>query len=367
MILAIILFLLLCYVPVVLALTFTPLIAKRNIFFGITIPIEQREHDQVKQIRRAYLRDSVIMAVLTLIAFFVLKPYEEKSFTIAILVASFFPLVYHTVLYLIAYYRTKQLKQQMGWATQEQISYEVVQPNITNEQRPVLSNVWYVLPLVIIFLTVSHLVTIYDTLPERIITHYDITGTPDGFSEKSFFSVFGLSFVQIFMIGLFLFVNWMVKASKYQLEPTNPSKSWQNTMQFRRLSSIFMYVLCLIIVLFFAIMQLQTVYEVGSDMVLATIIAELVLTTLVVVVFVMKALRLKRGPHTKETTVTSMDQDQYWKLGGFYYNPHDPAWIVEKRMGIGWTFNFAHPISWFVLLGTLVAVGLLTLFLSTIQ
>jgi uncharacterized membrane protein len=25
-----------------------------------------------------------------------------------------------------------------------------------------------------------------------------------------------------------------------------------------------------------------------------------------------------------------------------YHNPNDPALLVEKRMGIGWTFNFAN-------------------------
>ena len=34
--------------------------------------------------------------------------------------------------------------------------------------------------------------------------------------------------------------------------------------------------------------------------------------------------------------------DGYWKLGLFYYNPQDPAMLVEKRFGIGWTINFGN-------------------------
>jgi uncharacterized membrane protein len=31
----------------------------------------------------------------------------------------------------------------------------------------------------------------------------------------------------------------------------------------------------------------------------------------------------------------------FWKLGLFYYNPDNPRIFVPKRIGIGWTLNFA--------------------------
>jgi uncharacterized membrane protein len=46
--------------------------------------------------------------------------------------------------------------------------------------------------------------------------------------------------------------------------------------------------------------------------------------------------------------------DACWKLGMFYFNPDDPALFVEKRIGIGYTINFAHGSSWIVLALTLV-------------
>ena len=36
----------------------------------------------------------------------------------------------------------------------------------------------------------------------------------------------------------------------------------------------------------------------------------------------------------------------YWKAGLFYYNPDDPRLFVGKRLGIGWTLNFARPVAW---------------------
>lgn len=34
--------------------------------------------------------------------------------------------------------------------------------------------------------------------------------------------------------------------------------------------------------------------------------------------------------------------DRYWKWG-FYVNPSDSALMVEKRYGLGYTFNMGHP------------------------
>ena len=37
------------------------------------------------------------------------------------------------------------------------------------------------------------------------------------------------------------------------------------------------------------------------------------------------------------------DDDDYWLLGMFYYNPNDRRLNVEKRVGVGGTINMAHP------------------------
>jgi len=47
-----------------------------------------------------------------------------------------------------------------------------------------------------------------------------------------------------------------------------------------------------------------------------------------------------RGPIGDRTA------DARWIGGLLYFNPADPALLVEKRMGIGWTVNFGNPWSW---------------------
>ena len=51
--------------------------------------------------------------------------------------------------------------------------------------------------------------------------------------------------------------------------------------------------------------------------------------------------------------------DARWIGGLIYFNPTDPALLVEKRMGIGWTLNFGNPWSWvpLIALAIIVVIG----------
>jgi len=56
---------------------------------------------------------------------------------------------------------------------------------------------------------------------------------------------------------------------------------------------------------------------------------------------------------------------ELWKWGILYYNSSDPSIWVEKRIGFGWTLNFAHSESWFIIFAILaipVAFLLFTVF-----
>ena len=55
--------------------------------------------------------------------------------------------------------------------------------------------------------------------------------------------------------------------------------------------------------------------------------------------------------------------DTHWVAGIFYCNPDDPAVLVEKRLGFGWTLNFGNRVSW--LLAAALAGGLLAAVLLT--
>jgi uncharacterized membrane protein len=58
-------------------------------------------------------------------------------------------------------------------------------------------------------------------------------------------------------------------------------------------------------------------------------------------------------------------QGHLYRWGLFYVNPEDPRLWVEKRLGIGWTLNYARPAAWWMtlllLLPAILALGVLFL------
>ncbi|GHE14234.1 DUF5808 domain-containing protein [Streptomyces alanosinicus] len=65
----------------------------------------------------------------------------------------------------------------------------------------------------------------------------------------------------------------------------------------------------------------------------------------------------KDGAVAEESTgMVRRDDDQYWRLlGTVYVNRADPALLVQKRFGIGWTVNFGNPRGVVLLLGLILA------------
>jgi len=58
------------------------------------------------------------------------------------------------------------------------------------------------------------------------------------------------------------------------------------------------------------------------------------------------------------------DDSKNWKLGIFYFNPKDKRLFPPKRLGLGWTINFANPYS---VASMLVVVTLLIVVVNVLK
>jgi uncharacterized membrane protein len=51
------------------------------------------------------------------------------------------------------------------------------------------------------------------------------------------------------------------------------------------------------------------------------------------------------------------ENDSNYKYGVFYYNKDDKRIIVPKRVKfLGWTFNFAHPVSYLIMAALAIVI-----------
>jgi uncharacterized membrane protein len=68
------------------------------------------------------------------------------------------------------------------------------------------------------------------------------------------------------------------------------------------------------------------------------------------------------SPQPPGAPVGDRTLDRYWIAGIIYVNRNDPAIVVERRFGIGYTLNLGQPVSWIVI-GLLVLAPLALIFL----
>jgi uncharacterized membrane protein len=67
--------------------------------------------------------------------------------------------------------------------------------------------------------------------------------------------------------------------------------------------------------------------------------------------------RLRGGAGSEPATgATHQDDDRFWTLGVLYANRDDPAILVPKRFGVGWTVNVANPRTWPVIAAFVVLI-----------
>lgn len=154
----------------------------------------------------------------------------------------------------------------------------------------------------------------------------------------------------------------MIKRTKQQIHAESPDKSRQQNIIYRRRWSAFTIITGIVLQLIFLLMQLAMFFD-GLMQYMNWII--LIFTVLLIVAVLILSITTGQGGSrvnlkSKENHHhINRDQDKYWKLGQFYINPNDPSIFVEKRFGIGWTNNWAHPISWFFLILIFVITGII--------
>ncbi|MCU9613368.1 DUF1648 domain-containing protein [Caldibacillus lycopersici] len=351
-----VLLLLLIFVPTIIITAITPYITRKTESFGISIPAEMYHNETFAHFRKKYaLLTSVIGVVFMII---MLVPYSfvaENVWAIIFTVTIFTYLIGSFFVYLYFHNQMKKLKAEKRW--HDTLPQAMVMDTSFNKQKKTYSNRWFLLPLLLMLGTVLLTFIFYDKFPERLPMHYDLQGNVTDWSEKSVGTLLMFPLIQLFMTGLFFFTNFIISSSKQQIDPANPTESMKQNLIFRRRWSLFTIISGTLIVALFSFAQLTFVVTVDSSLLLTLVF--LPIGAIVIGAIVLTILTGQGGSRVKVATgkngeKINRDDDRYWKLGVFYFNPEDPGTFVEKRFGSGWTMNMARPLGWIFLIVVLL-------------
>lgn len=176
----------------------------------------------------------------------------------------------------------------------------------------------------------------WDEIPARIPMRYGFNG-PDRWADKSPQAVYA---PLLFSTGLMLLLLLLMLAAFYGSRRTPQRGAILKLV----LGALYLFALPFGGAGFNPLFQIPPVWHFIPPLVLVS-------------AAIAWALRIASDPsNSGEAT-----PDDCWYLGAIYYNPHDPAVFVQKRMGFGFTVNFGNRWAWIVLGGFVAGMMALVL------
>jgi uncharacterized membrane protein len=327
------------------SLWFTPGLTRRDLYFAVTVAPGFRDTPEGIAIVRRYRAELLVVSVLALAALAACSFRDTVRLTpptlLAQIVGSF-----------LVFYRARGRVLPHAVAP---TSIREAEPHFRSRRIP---GGWVAAcgPYVLLVASAGYLWTHWQQIPLRFPVHWGLNGMPNRWAVRDARSVyFPLLSMTVALVPLTLLsygiTHWVRQINAGGLAGAREAR-------FRRTGSVILlaaqYLIALQgswIALHPLLPNLRLTGAPGAVILLAPL--------LVVIVAVIALVRLGQGgsrsTSAAESQPTSAEpigdrtDDRYWRLGVFYFNRDDPAVLVEKRFGIGYTLNLARPMSWTIL------------------
>ncbi|MGN0038006.1 MAG: DUF1648 domain-containing protein [Coriobacteriales bacterium] len=350
----------------------TPWLMRKNECFAVTVPESAQANPRLKALKKRYL---VIMCAVTVactalcVAGFGLIESNTGLFIFLYLVAALAPEAAGFALMLYFRRKVQELKFEESWVAPKsvQLRSAIIGEEEAEAPRP-LSLLWDLLYLPIIVIAFAVPLAFYQELPDMLPIHAGFDGQVDSYAEKSLLSALFPALMDVFLAAVFLICHVTMAYSKKANEPGTPRTSEYAYGMFARAQSIFLLasglLMCTVMTTCFLLAFFGKISLTVACIVVLVFTAPIIIGDVVLsVVYGQAGSKLFRRMRDQEELLC--DDDEYWKLGIFYFNPNDPAVFLPQRFGIGWTCNYARPASWALIAGfVLLLVGVLLLCLK---
>ena len=176
-------------------------------------------------------------------------------------------------------------------------------------------------------------------IPERFPTHWGLDGQPNGWTARTAEGVYWPLALAAGLVLMMATMGWVL--ARYSTASSVPAVK-------RMTLNILRAVCWLLAVMFSATALLPLIHQPEHTML--WMIAGMVLAMVAIIAYAILTLVHDRNFDKLQAAT----QESAWKFGMFYFNPRDAALFVPKRLGYGFTLNFARPAAWLVIAGFLV-------------
>lgn len=364
----VLIFLGLILVPIIIIQTSMPYLTRKTVSFGISIEEKYFYEPELKRMRKSYASLNICAGILCIVAAALLLRLHLDDQQYAVYFIGIIITYFLIGLLIYLYFRSimMRIKAQKKWLSPLQ---KIVIIDTTFRNRPLHhSNIWFLIPLILICLSAGMTAANYDLISDPIVMKTDLQGNPTSFADKTVWNVFLINLIQLVVLGVMLGGNAIIKYAKQQIDATKPEESILRNVIFRRRWSLFTIVTSVLISIMLCLIQLDLVFHFSKPFltILNLSIIGIVLLGSIILGLITgqggSKIKLPGSPDSQPVQQGNVQDDQYWKAGIFYYNPNDASIFIEKRMGIGWSINFARPMGWVLLLLPLAIIILIASF-----
>jgi uncharacterized membrane protein len=302
---------------------FLPLLTRRGIFFSATVDPEFPQSADGRRLLRSYRLQAALWTLIAIALGLVLAPQHPEYAALA-------PALLLVMGISVSYWmKFREVHERYGEHRPE-IRRAELSPRTSGEAF----SAWLWLPPFLALAAIGvYLQAHWNLLPERFPVHWGVDGQPNRWASRTWSGVYGPLLIgaglNLFMLG----VAWLV---------TRQSRKTAMQRIMVRLSELLLYPMT------FASAAAAVLPLVSFPIWLIPVVM-----TVSIAAVIYWAYRQISVPTVDDAT-PEPQSDSYWRAGMFYYNPNDPAIFVSKRVGIGYTMNFANKISWVVLVGILL-------------
>ncbi len=319
-----------------------PVMQGERAFFGVRVGSETLRGEGRRLLRRYWLTLIATFILLQALGFYVSAALGQPGYAIAAHLAA-------TTAALIIYGGYARLVRPFA-----------IESKATRFASPLrarrladYTHIWIEAAVVLlVFATFILLIHYYPRLPEMIPVHWNAAGEPDDWARKSFTTVFFPAVLGSYLQVIFAVLKHDLVQAKMTLPDTHAAEFLQGKEGYLRANMRLLDVARVAIALVFfslALLLLTTAisefnrYARLADMILWAILA-VMLAGMGYFMWRMKRINNELAEKFGEWYVQRPREEQHWRHGGLtYYNPDDPALVVEKLVGLGYTLNLAHP------------------------
>lgn len=323
-----------------------PWFSRKNVLFGVVFPDAAVWQAPVpKRIIRRYIIGTGLAAVLLFIVWIVSFSRLESSISFNLAMAAL--LIGDSAFFVLANRQTRTYKKAVVPA--DRLTNKMIIDTTQSAHEPLMPLSWLLALLPLFLATIAVAIWGYPFMGSNIPTHYGLTG-PDAWTHKSPLAVMQPLIFDVLLVIIILFTRRAPAAVK-----GNPNAAPGYALYRKWLNGL-LILFGLVTELLFFLMELSLIRPVHTYLAPALTWVFPVLSSFTLLLIAFMAYLFFRMVRAKESSGPIFDNDRHWIWGLFYFNRSDPSLFIEKRIGIGYTVNMAHPIAWLILVGILAAV-----------